>query len=115
MFGSRLGGYAGGGKARIKRACIGLTLLVLEWQECQAFKFKGRREHSQKLNNLHHQSEDNPVEGGWVYSAQGLGGRFLAFNFRVFEVDEQAGILNHRCDFLFAFTDDEEVGLQRKN
>ena len=56
------GGYAGGGKARIKRACIGLTLLVLEWQECQAFKFKGRRGHSQKLNTHHnhhsHQSED---------------------------------------------------------
>ena len=68
------GGYAGGGKARIKRACIGLTLLVLEWQECQAFKFKGRREHSQKLNNLHHQSEDNC--GGWlgVLQCTGVGG-----------------------------------------
>ena len=71
------GGYAGGGKARIKRACIGLTLVVLEWQECQALKFKGRREHSQKLNNLHHhshQSEDITKlqkMAGCMYSAKG--------------------------------------------
>ena len=116
------GGYAGGGKARIKRACIGLTLLVLEWQECQAFKFKGRREHSQKLNNHHnhhsHQSEDIAELPKWWLSVHCTVQRGWLFHFKPLRVAkvEQARlcmILNLWRESLFAFTDGERGGIER--
>ena len=126
------GGYAGGGKARIKRACIGLTRLVLEWQECQAFKFKGRREHSQKLNNHHnhhsHQSEDIAELPKWWLSVHCTVQRGWLFHFKPLRVAkvEQARLcmnLNLWCEplfvcfyrwrELFAFTDGERGRIER--